>query len=122
MFLHSSSAVKHENTVAFYHTYRDGTGVKSVSAKRIEKQASGVAAVFDLKVVGTNEGAHSHKGHITVQVSKGNTGDIQANAYGHYTHTTFGITGTVAIRTGSISIGGTRTESKMPDTMIRFNY
>lgn len=94
-----------------------------MKAKRIEIQHYGVAASFDLKGITVGgSGVIDQQGYIMVQVSKGNTNDRQANAYGHYSHTTFGVTGSISIRQGGLSIGGVRTSRKMPDTMILFRY
>lgn len=55
-------------------------------------------------------------------MKKGNKNDVRANAYGHYIHVTLGLTGTISIKTGDISLGAQTQKTYMPDTMILFNY
>lgn len=58
----------------------------------------------------------------TVEVSKGNTNDISANAFGHYTHTTLTFSINVSIKTGDIGLGMATAETKMTNTAIKFNF
>ncbi|MCM3216666.1 hypothetical protein ABER75_11155 [Niallia taxi] len=119
---HSASAVKVPGTEGFSYKYTDGVGTHSLGAKSTTRNDYGIAKKFNLKAIGTNDAPKNHNGYISIQVKKGNKNDIRANAYGHYTHITVGITGTISIKTGDISVGGNLTKSEMDDTMILFNY
>lgn len=119
---HSASAVKVPGTEGFSYKYTDGTGTHSVGATSTTRNDKGIAKKFNLKAIGTNAPPTNHNGYISVQVKKGNINDIRANAYGHYTHVTVGVTGAIDIKTGSISVGGNISKLNMPDTIILFNY
>lgn len=119
---HSANAVKVPDTEGFSYKYTDGKGTHSVSASGTTRNDYGIAKKFNLKAIGINSPPTNHNGYISVQVKKSNQNDIRANAYGHYTHVTIGFTSTIDIKSGSISVGGTISESKMTDTMILFDY
>lgn len=119
---HSASAVKVPNTETFSYKYTDGKGTHSLGATSTVRNDKGIAKKFNLKAMGVNQSPKNHNGYISIQVKKGNKSDIRANAYGHYTHVTLGITGSIDIKTGSVSVGGNLSKSNMPSTMILFNY
>lgn len=121
---HSASAVKVPGTEGFSYKYTDGKGVHTLGSKSTSRNSYGIAKKFNLKAIGTNIPPYNHNGYISVQVKKGNKNDIRANAYGHYTHLTAGFTGTASIglTPGSMSVGWGAKESRMPNTMILFNY
>jgi len=121
---HSASAVKIPDTENFVYRYTDGRGTHTNGAIQIQNSNQGTAAYFDLKVVGANTAPYDQEGYLNLQVKKGNTNDVSANAYGHYDHITIALTGTpsIGIKSGSISIGGVTKVTKATSPMILFNY
>ncbi|WDV08697.1 hypothetical protein [Lysinibacillus irui] len=119
---YNDSAVIEPSTIKFSYKWKDGVGDHSRSYKDMKKSPQGLAATFDIQGIGTNAGASNHHGYISVEVSKGNKNDVSANAFGHYTHTTFSFNITVTIKTGDIGLGATTAETKMTSTAIKFNF
>lgn len=119
---HSASAVKVPGTEGFSYKYTDGTGTHSLGSTSTTRNEKGIAKKFNLKKIGANAPPTNHNGYISIQVKKGNKNDIRANTYGHYIHVTLGFTGTIDIKTGSISVGGNIKKSNVTNTMILFNY
>ncbi|MEY8346344.1 hypothetical protein [Niallia circulans] len=119
---HSASAVKVPGTDYLNYKYTDGKGTHTLGATHTTFSDYGVAKKFNLKAIGKNKGTSNHHGYISMSVQKGNSKDIQANAYGHYSHITLGVTGTIDIKAGSISVGKAIKVSKMPDAIIKFKY
>ncbi|MGG2028767.1 hypothetical protein AB1282_23965 [Gottfriedia sp. S16(2024)] len=119
---HSASSVKIPNTDKFSYKYTDGKGIHSVGATSTTKNNKGIAKKFKLKDLGINVAPYNHNGYLSVEVTKGNKNDITANAYGHYTHLTLGVTSSIDIKTGSIGVGIFCTSTDMDETMIKFNY
>lgn len=120
---HSASAVKVPGTESFAYKYTDGRGVHTLGSKSTVRNSTGIAKRFNLKGIGSNIPPYNHNGYISVQVKKGNKYDIRANAYGHYSHITAGITGaTIGLTPGSMTIGVGATKTKIDDTMVIFNY
>lgn len=119
---HSASAVKISGSVVSSHKYSDNLGVHTVKASATTQNSKGVAKTFDVKVIGAGVSPYDQHGYISVKVEKGNKTDVKANAYGHYVHVTLGITGTISLSSGSISVGGASKKTYMDDTMIDFNY
>lgn len=105
-----------------YTPHSFGRGTHTLGATGTTRNDRGIAKKFNLKKIGSNAAPRNHHGYISIQVKKGNQTDIRANAYGHYTHVTIGLTGTIDIKTGSMSVGGNIKRSNMTDTMILFNY
>lgn len=119
---HSASAVKVPGTANFSYAYTDGTGKHKVDAIGTKTSSTGVAKKFDLKKVGATIAPYDHHGYVSVQLKKGNKNDIRANGYGHYVHTEVGLSASVSIKTGELSVGPNIKQSKMDDTMVMFNY
>ena len=119
---HSASAVKVPGTDGFSYKYTDGVGTHSLKVSSTTNSATGIAKKFNLKKGGSNKPPYNHHGYISIQVKKGNKNDVRANAYGHYTHVTVGLTGSITIKTGSISVGGNLSKKEMTPPMILFYY
>ncbi|UQW96239.1 hypothetical protein M2M59_09455 [Rummeliibacillus sp. G93] len=119
---HGANAVKVKGTLVSKHKYSDGQGVHNVKASATKLNYYGVAKTFDVKVIGADVSPYDQHGYISVQVEKANKNDIKSNGYGHYTHVTLGITGTVDIKSGNISIGGAIKKTAMNDVMVTFKY
>lgn len=117
---HSANAVKVPNTQSFMYSYIDKGKLHSKGPDSYQHSAVGTSAKYDLKVVGSPP--TNHHGYLSFQVKKGNKNDVSANAYGHYAHTTFGITGTIDLKTGSLSVGGASKVSYAKVPYILFNY
>lgn len=119
---HSATAVKVPSTQKFVYKYTDGKGTHTRGATSFTPSAQGTAAKFDIVGTGKNAPPRNQNGYLSFQVKKGNKNDIRANAYGHYHHVTLGITGTITLKPGSISVGGVSKVSKAGVPMILFNY
>ncbi|MER2039916.1 MAG: hypothetical protein ABS944_17365 [Solibacillus sp.] len=108
------------NTTEFAYKYDEAGIRKTQGATQIQPTAVGVAALFDFRKIGA--GLKNHHGYITTRVTKANKTQLNANAYGHYTHTTIAINPTISIRTGDISLGVTTAEKKMPNTLLYITF
>ncbi|MET4562720.1 hypothetical protein ABIA69_003911 [Lysinibacillus parviboronicapiens] len=119
---YSDKVVIEPSTVKFSYKYTDGIGQHTKSYTNLDYNTNGIAATFDLRVVGQNAGTSNHYGYLAVEVKKGNVNDVSANAYGRYTHSTLSFTVALAIRSGDISLGLATAESKMTGTAIVFDF
>lgn len=115
---YGGGAVSYKDTFNFSYIATDGNGnVTYNKQKDFTPGVYGVVARYNLKTIS----GKGHRGYLSVQVERKGS-DTKNNAYGHYTHTTVGITGTIGIKTGEISLGWAAKETKMPNTMITFSY
>lgn len=115
---YGSGAVSYRDTFNFRYIATDSYGNVTYNKQEdFTPDVVGLVARYNLKTISGN----AHEGYLTLQVERKGT-DTKNNAYGHYTHTTFGLTGTVGIKTGEISLGWAAKETKMPNAMITFDY
>lgn len=115
---YGSGAVAYKDTFHFRYIFTNAYNESTYyTQKEFSSNSYGVVAKFDLK--GISQKAHT--GYLAFQVES-NGSSIKNNAYGHYTHTTIALSGSVSIKTGDISLGWATKESKVPNTMITFNY
>ncbi|MBK3495334.1 hypothetical protein JFL43_10830 [Viridibacillus sp. YIM B01967] len=115
---YNSNVVIDPSTIKFSYKYSDKSGnTHSKSYKSIDRNVNGIAVLYDIIVKG-----YDHNGYVSVEVSKANSKDISANAFGHYTHTIFSFNMAVSIRSQDIALGLTTAEKKMTNTAIKFNF
>ncbi|MFG6117988.1 hypothetical protein [Thalassobacillus sp. B23F22_16] len=104
------------------HSYRDGLGRHyEFDYSADKKNYYGYGDKFDLKVVGTNEGAYDHQGFMYFKFKRNLSSSNTADLYGHYAHALTSSYFSISLSYGGLSLSGAG-ESNATDTHVDLTY